>query len=472
MREVHGANFGGVGLIAFAVVGTPLFGHVPALLVLPACPAGWTLAASCLEPLCAPPTIAPVGFRTPKLDIFEYQHSYGQPREETPMSNLGGDQAANPLDELAGEDPPELDAIEAAAAIEARVDDDNSYGRIGRPFDRRSSFWVGMATTFGVATAAISLWVVYASRQILLLLILSLFIAAGLEPLVDWLCRRGLPRGVAVFIVVAVALAAFAGILDLVIPVIVKQVTQLINALPSYAKQLSDRSTFLGRLNSRYHIESSLRNYLNGGGSVATGVLGVGKAVLSALASTVIVVVVSIYLLVDMPRFKRTLFSLSPRSRRARVVLIGEEIFDKVGGYVLGNVFISVITGIGTWAWCMALGIPYPLLLAVLVAIFDLIPLVGSTIAGAIVAAVGLTVSITVAAATIGFYVAYRLVEDYLISPRIMRRTVAVPGLVTVIATLIGGTLLGIIGALIAIPVAAGVSLLVAQLATPRLERS
>ena len=120
----------------------------------------------------------------------------------------------------------------------------------------------------------------------------------------------------------------------------------------------------------------------------------------------------------------------------------------------------------------MALGIPYPLLLAVLVAIFDLIPLVGSTIVGAIVAAVGLTVSITVAAATIGFYVAYRLVEDYLISPRIMRRTVAVPGLVTVIATLIGGTLLGVIGALIAIPVAAGVSLLVAQLATPRLERS
>lgn len=394
------------------------------------------------------------------------------------MSTTNEGQAANPLDDLANEEPPEIHTIEAAAAVEAHVDEENTYGRLGRPLDRRSPFWVAMVATFGVAVAGVSLWAVYAARQVLLLLVLSLFIAAGLDPVVDWLRRRGVPRGIAVLIVVVAALAMFAGILDLVIPVVVKQVTQLINSLPSYTRQLNDRSSFLGRLNDRYHVVASLQTYLSGGSgssgssSIATGVLGVGKAVLSALASTVIVVVVSIYLLVDLPRFKRTIFALSPRSRRARVVLIGEEIFDKVGGYVLGNVFISVVTGVGTWAWCLALGIPYPLLLAVLVAIFDLVPLVGSTIAGIIVAAVGLTVSVPVAVFTVGFYVIYRLIEDYVLSPRIMRRTVAVPGLVTVIATLIGGALLGIVGALIAIPVAAGVNLLIEQLAAPRLERS
>jgi predicted PurR-regulated permease PerM len=389
------------------------------------------------------------------------------------MSNAYGGTAANPLDDLTADSPPELDAIEAAAAVEARVDDENSYGHIGRPFDRRSPFWIGMASTFGVSTAVIAVWSIYAARQILLLVVASLFVAAGLDPLVDWLRRRGLPRRVAVLIVILGALGAFAGILELVIPVVVNQVTQLINSLPTYSKQLNNRSSFLGRLNTRYHVETSLRSYLSGGsGTVASGVLGVGKAVLSALASTVIVIVVSIYLLVDMPRLKRALFSLSPRSRRARVVLIGEEIFVKVGGYVLGNAFISIITGVGTWLWCLALGIPYPLLLATIVAIFDLIPLVGSTIAGIIVAAVGLTVSIPVAGFTIGFYIVYRLVEDYLISPRIMRRTVSVPGLLTVIATLVGGTLLGIIGALIAIPVAAAIRLLLDQLAAPRLEHS
>lgn len=391
------------------------------------------------------------------------------------MSTTNGDRAVNPLDDLASEEPPGIDAVAAAAAVEAAVDEDNSYGRLGRPLNRRSPAWMAMTATFGVALAAVVLWAVYAARQVLVLLLLSLFIAAGLDPLVNWFRRRGVPRGLAVLLVVVASLAALGGILDLVIPVVVKQVTQLVNALPGYGHQLNDRSSFLGRLNSRYHIVTTIQSHLAGGkgtSSIATGVLGVGKAVFSALTSTLVVVVVSIYLLADFPRFKRTIFALSPRSRRARVVLIGEEIFAKVGGYVLGNVFISVITGIGTWAWCLALGIPYPILLAVLVAVFDLVPLVGSTIAGIIVAAVGLTVSVPVAVFTAGFYIAYRLFEDYVLSPRIMRRTVAVPGLVTVVATLIGGALLGVVGALIAIPVAAGMNLLFEQVAAPRLERS
>jgi predicted PurR-regulated permease PerM len=152
--------------------------------------------------------------------------------------------------------------------------------------------------------------------------------------------------------------------------------------------------------------------------------------------------------------------------------LLIDEAFSRVGGYVLGNLVTSVIAGLGTLIWLVIFGIPYPLLLAVFVAFMDLIPIVGSTIAGIIVALVALTVSLPIAGATAGFYILYRQAEDYLITPRVMNRTVDVPGLVTVIAVLIGGALLGIIGALIAIPVAAGIKLVLDEVSYPRMDNS
>jgi predicted PurR-regulated permease PerM len=201
-------------------------------------------------------------------------------------------------------------------------------------------------------------------------------------------------------------------------------------------------------------------------------VVGVGKVVLDLLASVVVVVIVTVYLLADLPRVRRGLYLLAPRSRRARMVLLTDEILDRVGGYVLGNLLTSFIAGFGTWLWALALGIPYALLLGLLVALFDLIPVVGSTIGGIIVALVALTVSLPAAIATGVFYLVYRFLEDYLLTPRVMARTVDVPGLVTVVATIIGAALLGIIGALVAIPIAAAIKLLVQQVAAPHLERS
>jgi predicted PurR-regulated permease PerM len=153
-------------------------------------------------------------------------------------------------------------------------------------------------------------------------------------------------------------------------------------------------------------------------------------------------------------------------------VLLTDEILSRVGGYVLGNLLTSAIAGIGTWVWALALGIPYSLLLGLMVALLDLIPIVGSTVGGVIVALVGLTVSLPVAIATAIFYFLYRFFEDYLLTPRIMRRTVSVPGLVTVVATVIGAALLGIVGALVAIPVAAAIKLLAEEVAAPRLDES
>ena len=200
--------------------------------------------------------------------------------------------------------------------------------------------------------------------------------------------------------------------------------------------------------------------------------LGAGELVLNTVSSMLVVAVLVVYFLVSMPRIRRFAYRLAPHSRRARVILIGDEIFTKVGGYVLGNFLTSVVAGLGTYAWMLAFGVPYPVLLALLVALLDLIPVIGSTIGGAIVTLVALAVSLPVALGTLAFYIGYRLAEDYLLVPRIIGRTVQVPGVVSVVAVLAGGALMGIIGALVAIPAAAALRLLLHEVAFHRLDSS
>ncbi len=384
----------------------------------------------------------------------------------------GSEEPQNPLNAPLDSGEHTLDEVTAAAATEAHVSEGHEYGRLGSPINRRSPFVVAFTASLGAAAAFFIVWTTYSARHILILLGLSLFIAAGLDPIVAWFQRRALPRWAAVLIVVVAGLAIFGGILALVVPVITTQVGALINHLPSYERSVGSKGSLLGKLNTRYHLVSRAQKYLSGNGSVlASGIVGVGRAIVSGVISTLIVVVVSIYLLADLPRVKRAIYQLTPRSRRARVVLLGDEMFHRVGGYVLGKVVVSIIAGVATWVWSTIFGIPYPILLAILVAIFDLVPLVGSTVGGIIVALVALSVSVPIAIATVAFYIVFRLLEDYILIPRIMRATVEVPGLVTVVATLLGGALLGIVGALVAIPIAAAVKLVVREVSAPHLDR-
>ena len=202
------------------------------------------------------------------------------------------------------------------------------------------------------------------------------------------------------------------------------------------------------------------------------GIVGAGKTAVSLAAGILIVVALTLYFLADMPRVKHVINRLTPRTRRARTAVLIDEIVDRVGGYVLGNVLTSVIAALGTLVWLEIFSVPYPVLLALFVGFMDLIPMIGSTIGGIVVSLVALTVSLPVAVSTAIFYIFYRNAEDYLITPRVMKRTVRVPGIVTVIAVLIGGTLLGIIGALVAIPIAAAIQLIVEEVVYPRMDLS
>ena len=364
--------------------------------------------------------------------------------------------------------------VEGAATVAAKqAEATGGLGRLGRPMDRRSPFFIGMAGAAGVAITIALLELVIRARSVLELIGLALFIAAGLDPVVSWLTRRRVPRWAAVVIVLLALAGAIGGFIAAAIPPLTEQTSNLISALPHYAHALQNHNSELGRLNAKYHLQQHLSYLLaTRGSSLVGGVLGAGELVLGTLTSTLVVIVLVVYFLAGMLRIKQFFYRLAPGSRRARVILLGDEIFTKVGGFVLGNVATSVITGLGTYLWMLAFGIPYPILLALFVALLDLIPVIGSTIGGAVVSLVALTVSLPVAIATLAFYIGYRLVEDYLLTPRIIGSTVKVPAVVSVVAVLVGGALLGIVGALVAIPVAAALRLLLEEIMFRRLDRS
>jgi len=367
-----------------------------------------------------------------------------------------------------------MDEMEkAVAAAAAHAEETGGLGRPGRPVNRRSPFFIGMSAAAGVAITIGLFELVIRARSVLILIGLALFIAAGLDPAVTWLTRHRLPRWAAVLAILLAAAGVLAAFLAAAIPPLAAQASALAGHLPHYMHTLQDHNSQLGRLNDRFHIEQRLSRLLSTKGTALVGgVLGAGELVLSTASSVLVVAVLVVYFLIGMPRIRLFAYRLAPRSRRTRVILIGDEIFTKVGGYVLGNFLTSAIAGLGTYFWMLAFGVPYPLVLALMVALLDLIPVIGSTVGGAIVTLVALTVSLPVALATLAFYVAYRLAEDYLLVPRIMGRTVQVPAVVSLVAVLVGGTLMGIIGALVAIPVAAALRLLLDEVVFRRLDAS
>lgn len=362
--------------------------------------------------------------------------------------------------------------IAEAEAVAAKISTDQQpLGKPGKPLNHRSPFFIGMWGAAGVAVTYLVAELVMTARDVLVLIGVALFIAIGLEPAVSWLVRYRFPRWLAVTTVFLSMVGMVGGFLAAAIPPLAEQATALAQHVPQYLHTLQDHNSLVGRLNARLQLQQHLQQLLSGQ-SVISGVVDAGVAVVGVVGNMLIVTVLTVYFLADLPRIRQSLYRLVPHSRRPRMILIGDEIFTKIGAYVLGNVLISLISGVLTFAWLLAFGVPYALLLSILVAVLDLVPVVGSTIAGAVVALVALTVSLPLALATVGFFIFYRLAEDYLLVPKIIGRAVQVPSLITVVAVLLGGALLGVVGALVAIPVAAALLLILREVAFPRLDQA
>jgi predicted PurR-regulated permease PerM len=340
---------------------------------------------------------------------------------------------------------------EAETSAAEMSSDEQPLGRPGRRFDRRSPFFVGMAAAAGVAVTYGAVRVLESMSSVLVLIGVAFFLALGLEPAASWFVNHKLPRWAATTLVFAIFLALLGAFVGAAIPPLAQQAGELIHEAPHYVQQAQDHSSAVGRLNDRLHLQQRITDAVSGsGGSFLNDLVSAGTAVFQAVADVLIVVVLTVYFLVDMPRIRTTLYRMVPHSRRPRAILIGDEV--------------------ATFIWLMAFSVPYPLLLGIFVALLDLVPVVGSTIAGVVVAAVALTVSLPVCIATTVFFVVFRLAEDYLLVPKIIGRAVKVPALTTVVAVLIGGSLLGMVGALVAIPIAAALQLLAEEILFPRLD--
>ncbi|MFG2076120.1 AI-2E family transporter [Nonomuraea maritima] len=365
--------------------------------------------------------------------------------------------------------PPEVAAPDGAAADATEA---LPFGRPGRPLGR-SPFVFGFTAALGVLTAWLLVQALTATASILVLIVVSLFLAVGLDPAVRWLQRHGLPRWAAIAAVFAAVIAFFSGFGMAVVPALSQQAGQFAEQLPGYVEQLQNNSQ-VRELDQRFGLLERLQTYLTSGDlgrQVFGGLLGAAGVVVGAVFSTLTVLILTLYFLAALRSITTTGYRLVPRSRRARVRLLGDEILNRVGGYVGGNLIISAIAGVTTFFFLWVMGVPYALALAIIVAVTDLIPLVGAGIGAAVATLAALSVSVPVAVGTLVFFVVYQQIENYLIAPKVMRSSVDVPATATIVAALVGGALLGIVGALLAIPVAAAVQLIVTEVALPRQER-
>lgn len=374
--------------------------------------------------------------------------------------------------EQSGRQPEE--PIERAEAEAERVSGAQApLGPLGPQWNRQSPFVVSMAATAGVAVMAAMIWLVILASRELILIGLALLLAVGVEPVVSWLTRWRWPRALAVTVVVMIGLAALAGLVAGVAPVLVQQGSQFAAQVPAYLRAAQDRGTLLGQLNARFHLQQALEQQLSGQQlRLAGGLVGIGEAVFGAVASVFVVVVLTVYFMADMQRVRRTLYRLVPAHRRARAMLLGDVVIYRVGAYLLGNIVISIIAGVVTLAVLLVLKVPYPFLLAALVAVLDLVPVVGSISAGILVTLAALTTSLPAALVTAAFFVFYRLLEDYVLVPMIIGRAIKVPAMATLVAVLLGFALYGVVGMVVSIPIAAGVHLLLHEVVFPRLDRA
>ncbi len=307
--------------------------------------------------------------------------------------------------------------------------------------------------------------------SVLTLVVVSLFLAAGLNPSVEFLERRGLRRSVACAAVIVAALGAVALFVIAIVPVITDQIAQLTDNAPIWLDRLEENRR-MQDLNEEYELIDKAKEYVANGdfvGSLFGGAIGIGLAVLSALFNAFIVIVLTLYFLSSLETTKTALYNLAPASRRDRVSRLGDRIIRSVGGYVSGAFIVATCAGISSLVFLFAIGLgEYAVALAFVVAVLDVIPMIGATIGAVIVTAIAFATDVKMGVACVIFYVIYQQVENYVLYPRVMKRSVDVPGAVTVIAALVGAGLLGVVGALLAIPTAAAILLILREVVVKR----
>lgn len=352
------------------------------------------------------------------------------------------------------------------------------FGKSGTPINTSHPFYFGFLAAIGALVAIAILQALQSASQVFILLIISLFLAMGLNPAVSLLESKTNKRGLSVGLVVIGVIFVVITAALVVIPPVFKQINDFAAGAPQLIDSLKNNQTLL-KLDQDYGLIKSLQEKFQtwfADGKILTGafggVLGVGKTVLSGAFATLTVLVLTLYFLYSLPSVTRVFYRLTPASRRDRVSKIGDAIIARIGSFVGSQILIAFFASIFVFCLGLFLALPYAAALGTLILFVALIPLVGHFIGSAIVTLVALTQSPSKALLAIIFYTAYVQIENYIITPRIMRRTLAIPGLVTIVAALLGTSLLGLVGGLLAVPIAAAILLIMDEVVFKKTDNS
>lgn len=348
------------------------------------------------------------------------------------------------------------------------------YGAVGRPFDRRSPFYFGFFATLGALLAWMIFGVLGQLTTTFTILIVAFFLTLALDPMVQFLVAKGLRRAWAVLVVFSGVIAAVLLIGVVVVPPVVSEGSALLSQAPEYVNRLL-RTRWLQELDRDYQVferaQAEFTKRIRDGslvGQLFGGVLGAGRMLVNGIFQFLTILILTLYFLSTLPRMKQAAYAAVPASRRPRIVSLSEEIMRRVGAYAAGQGLVATINGVCSFIMMSIVGIPYPAVLAVIVGLLGLIPMVGATIGAVVVGVIAFLNEPRHALIVAIYYIIYQQLENYVVVPRIMTSTVSVPGALTVVAALAGGTLFGVIGALLAIPVAAGLLLLYEEVLLPR----
>jgi predicted PurR-regulated permease PerM len=353
-----------------------------------------------------------------------------------------------------------------------------NYGVMGAPINRSHPFYFGFVATLGALSAIVLMRALGSVSQVFVLILIALFLATGLNPAVEAIRSRGVSRVTAVTIIFVSVIAFVIFFAWVVVPPVVSQGSQLINSLPSLLQDLKSNAT-INRLNEQFAIidtlQAKLREFTADGTLLVStfgGVIGVGRSVISGTFSALTILVLTLYFITSLPQMVKLGVRLAPASRRDRVAKLTNAIIARVGSFVGAQIFIAFMAAIFVVVLGMLLGLPSPVAIAMVVFVCALVPLIGHFLGSAVVTIIALTVSIPVGVIALITYIIYVQIENYIVTPRIMKKTLEVPGAVTIVAALIGSSLLGLVGGLLAVPVAAAIILILDEVVYPRADNS
>jgi predicted PurR-regulated permease PerM len=321
---------------------------------------------------------------------------------------------------------------------------------------------------------ALVLEVIWISRHVISWLIISLFLALALNPLVVWIQRRGhMSRGAAIGVAYFIVALAIVAIGFTFIPKLVDEVNGFVQALPGYVHDLTHGRGRLGFLERKYHVVEKVREQVQKGGAarilgLSGAAIAVTKSVITIIAATVTIVFMTFFMLLEGGALVERFYGVLPESAQPRWRRLGDEIYKTVGGYVTGNLLISVIAGVSITIVLLVMGVPYAVALGLLVGVLDLIPLAGATLAGIVVIGVSFLHSVPAGIVVGVFFIVYQQLENHFLQPVIYGRTVQLSPLIVLVSVLIGAALAGILGALAAIPVAGTIQVILRDMLSPR----